>query len=300
MYRSCVMLLAVAASFACGQPAAAQVATPTPELAADLFETVAQVPVTVPLLKGGTRSGNMIVTHFRPKGPGPFPLVVMSHGRAGDAAGRAKPERQRFMGVTRYWIARGFAVVVPTRLGYGATGVEPDTEFSGKCEDKSYGSMAEGSSRQIRAAVTFAATLPFVDTQRIVLMGQSVGGLATTVATGKGIPGVVAAINFAGGSGGMPKVTPGKPCGPERLADIYRVAGRSAKAPMLWVYSENDQYWGAQIPRDWHKAYTGAGAKAEFVMLPPVGEDGHRAIDQPAVWTPHVDRFIASIGLKQN
>jgi hypothetical protein len=63
------------------------------------------------------------------------------------------------------------------------------------------------------------------------------------------------------------------------------------------IYAENDKYWGSQIARDWHKAYTAGGAKAELVMLPPVGDDGHRLIDQPTNWTPHVDRFIASIGL---
>ncbi len=283
-------------------PAAAQLApgTEPTKLAADLFETVAQVPVTVPLHNGGNRSGKMIVTHFRPAGPGPFPLVVMSHGRAGDAAGRAKPERQRFMGAARFWVSRGFAVLVPTRLGYGATGVAPDTEASGRCDNRNFGPMSEASAHQIRTAVAFGVGLPAVDKQRIVLMGQSVGGLATTVANGKGIPGVVAAINVAGGSGGNPKERPGNPCGPDRLTHVYRAAGKSATAPMLWIYAENDNYWGPQIPRDWHKAYTEAGAKAEFVMLPPVGEDGHRLIDQPSNWTSHVDRFIASLGLRKN
>ena len=292
-------LLLAAASPAAAQVAPGAVGEPV-KLAADLFETVAQVPVTVPLHGGGNRSGNMIVTHFRPTGAGPFPLVVMSHGRAGDAAGRAKPERQRFMNVVRYWVSRGFAIVVPTRLGYGATGVEPDTEASGRCDNRNYGPMSEASAHQVRTAVTFGAGLPGIDKQRVVLMGQSVGGLATTVANGKGIPGVVAAINVAGGSGGNPSERAANPCGPDRLAGVYRAAGKSAKAPMLWIYAENDKYWGATIPRTWHKAYTEAGAKAEFVMLPPVGEDGHRAIDQPPVWTPHVDRFIASIGLKKN
>lgn len=293
---------AVALLLAVAWPAIAQV-TPGVEptkLATDLNETVAQVPVTVPLHGGGKRSGNMIVTHFRPAGPGPFPLVVISHGRASDAAARAKPERQRFIRVVRYWVTHGFAVAVPTRLGYGATGVEPDTESSGQCDNRDYGPMSDGSAHQVRTALTFAAGLPRIDGQRIILMGQSVGGLATTVANGKGIPGVVAAINVAGGSGGNPKERPGKPCGADRLEGVYRAAGKTAKTPMLWLYAENDKYWGPQIPRTWHTAYTSAGAKADFVMVPPVGDDGHRMIDDLASWTPHVDRFIAALGLKKN
>jgi dienelactone hydrolase len=300
--RSAATALCLIVSACVMPPAQAQVApgASEPKLAADLFETVTKIPVTVALLGGASRSGEMIITHYKPAGAGPFPVVVMSHGRAGDAAGRAKPERQRFMAVTRFWIARGFAVIVPTRLGYGATGVEPDTEYSGLCNNKTYGPMAEAAAHQIRTAVAFAASQPWADTKRIVLMGQSVGGLASTVLNGKNVPGVVAAINMAGGSGGNPKQRPGDPCGADRLTEVYRAAGVAAKTPMLWVYAENDKYWGPDVPRSWHGAYIATGAKAELVMLPPVGEDGHRAIDQPPVWIPHVDRFIASIGLKKN
>jgi dienelactone hydrolase len=262
--------------------------------AADIHETVARVSVTVPLFDGTSHTGDMIVTHFRPEGPGPFPAVVMSHGRSSD---RARRDRFRFMTVVRYWTRRGFAVAVPTRLGYGAAGLTPDPEFSGpECSARDFGPMTLASSRQIRAAVEFMQSQQWVDGGKVILMGHSVGGLATTVATGGAIPGVIGSINSAGGSGGRPATHPGRPCSPDRMAGIYAAAGKSARTPMLWLYAGNDLFWGAEWPRRWHQAFVGAGGAAEFVMGPPVGDDGHRQIDQLPAWRPYVDRFIARLG----
>jgi hypothetical protein len=105
-------------------------------LEASLFETIAKVPVTVQPIFGDARQGEIIVTHFRPKGDGAFPLVVMNHGRS--AKDRAGPARFRFLEIARYWTRRGAAVMVPTRLGYGDAGVEPDPEETGPCERKRY------------------------------------------------------------------------------------------------------------------------------------------------------------------
>ena len=267
-----------------------------PELATDIHETVVDVPVTVALLDGGKRSGKMIITHFKPAtGDGPFPLVVMNHGRK--SSERSEPARFRSLGVTRYWVRRGFAVIVPTRMGYGATGIDPDTESSGSsCNERSYATMSEAAAHQIATAIAFGKTLPWIDKTKIIIMGQSVGGLAATVANANNHAGVIAAINSAGGSGGDPIGRPGKPCAPERLSSVFAAAGKTAKTPMLWFYSQNDQYWGASLPRTWHKAYTAAGAKADFVMLPANGDDGHKQIDNLASWRPTVDAFISKLG----
>ena len=52
-----------------------------PKLADDIHETINKVPVTVTLLSGKTYTGPIIVTHYRPDGPGPFPIVIFNHGR---------------------------------------------------------------------------------------------------------------------------------------------------------------------------------------------------------------------------
>jgi hypothetical protein len=65
----------------------------------------------------------------------------------------------------------------------------------------------------------------------------------------------------------------------------------------IWFYAENDRYWGPSVPREWHASYVGAGGKAEFHMLPPLGEDGHNIISLGGEhWRPLLDRFLVSLG----
>jgi dienelactone hydrolase len=278
-------------------PPSAPEAEEAPKLAEDIHETIARVPVTVKLLSGKQHRGQFIVTHFRPKGDGPFPVVVMNHGRAAARAKRAKPPRFRSTVIARFWIRRGFAVFVPTRLGYGDAGLDPDPENSGRCDARNYGLVLATMVDQIGATVEFAKSLPWVDPTRVVIMGQSYGGLASIGSSARALPGLVGAINFAGGGGGDPVKRPAHPCSPDQLSGVLREAGKQAKVPMLWLYSENDKYWGSQWPRRWHAAYTKGGGKADMTMFPPVDEDGHKLISKGfRMWRPVVDQFVGKLG----
>jgi hypothetical protein len=44
---------------------------------------------------------------------------------------------------------------------------------------------------------------------------------------------------------------------------------------MLWLYWQNDRYWGEPHPRQWHQAWQTGGGQAEFHSLPPTSGDGH-------------------------
>lgn len=299
---ACLAIVAVAtapgsrvaqAQGAAEPPKAAAPGTPV-KLAADIHETIERVPVTVRLIDGRSHTGTMVVTHFRPDGAGPFPVVVLNHGRASDE--RAKVPRWRYTPIAHYWTRRGFAVFVPTRLGYGDSGVEPDPELSGACARKNYGSMLQAATAAVSATLDLAKRQPWADTRRVIVMGISVGGITTTYAVGRGLPGIIAGINVAGGAGGNPRTMSAHPCDPGALKAVYAAAGRTAKAKMLWLYAQNDKYWGAELPRQWAAAYSGAGGKVDFEMLPPVGDDGHRLIASFSLWRPRIDRFLAGLG----
>jgi dienelactone hydrolase len=269
-----------------------------PNLAEDIYETIVKLPVTVTLLTGKSHTGQMIVTHFKPQGSGPFPVVIMNHGRSMAKEKRAVPPRIRYTAVARYWVRRGFAVFVPTRLGYGDAGLDPDPEFSGdKCDDRKYGVTLAAVLKHTGATLDFAKTLSWTDANRVIVMGQSVGGFASIGASAEKLPGLLAAINFAGGAGGDPETHPAQPCSTSQLTAVINDAGHRAKVPMLWLYAENDKFWGADWPRKWHAAYVQGGGRAELKTFPPVAEDGHQLINKGfRLWRPALDQFIAKLG----
>jgi dienelactone hydrolase len=249
--RLCVFTALASLICAAGaQHAAAQsplVGADTP-LRADLNEAVHFIPVTVTGLHGLTRSGLFIVTSYHPSGTGPFPAIVYSHGRMVSDADRAKPLRKTEHDIAAFWVRRGFAFFIPTRLGYGATGVEPDIEEVGGCDGADYGPAAQVTLTQVLATIKFAQSQAFVDPNRTVLIGNSAGGLAMIIASGTSLPsGIVMLLNFAGGAGGGVKGV-GIPCNERNIRLLITQAGKTARLPMLWIYASNDRFWGADLP----------------------------------------------------
>lgn len=262
----------------------------------DLREETRQISVTVKDLYSREETRQIPVTIFRPKGDGPFPLVVMNHGRAVSDK-RALQDVQRFEHLSRYLVGKGFVVMLPTRVGYAQTYGDFDPEASGDCRSLRVEPMATAASDQVLATVDFAKTLPFVDATRWLVMGQSVGGLTAVATVGRQPAGLLGAVNFSGGVGGDPEKTPGNPCGPQQVASVFGTLAKGAKVNMLWLYWQNDLYWGAGTPRRWHEAWTGGGGLAEFQSLPPVGQDGHSGVSADMNhWVPLVDDYLARLG----
>jgi dipeptidyl aminopeptidase/acylaminoacyl peptidase len=135
------LVLSALASTAPGQnnPSAPPAPAAAETLAADLREAVHRLPVTVADLYGRRETRELVLTVFKPPGTGPHPLLVFNHGRSG--TNRALPPRHRFETQARYFVSKGFAVVVPTRVGYGEASADFDPEESGPCNNKRYAPM---------------------------------------------------------------------------------------------------------------------------------------------------------------
>ena len=264
-------------------------------LAQDLNESVTSLDASVKDMFGREVQGKIVITQFKPDGDGPFPILILNHGRSG--TNRAQPARFRYTPQVRYFIGRGFAVFEPTRIGYGAAGTEPDPEESGGCSRKDYAPMAAAASSEILAVLDYARKQAHVDPARVLIVGQSVGGYSTVATAARNPAGLVAAINFAGGSGGDPVAHPAEPCEAYKLERMYAGFGASTHAPMLWIYTENDQYFGPRHSKAWHAAFVKAGGKAEYLLLPPFGKDGHSLFAAGiATWEPVVSQFLSSNG----
>ncbi|NDI84971.1 prolyl oligopeptidase family serine peptidase [Undibacterium sp. B2R-29] len=295
--RLALLLLTTAAmttpSYAAKKALSAAAATADADTA-DIHESVTDIAVSVNERSGQSVTGKVVITQFKPDGDGPFPFVLLNHGRAPN---RAQPPRFQLTQQARYFVQRGFAVFVPTRIGYGAFGTEPDPENAGPCKAKNYASIAQAASDEILAVIAYAARLPYVDAQRLLLVGQSVGGYSTVATVSRNPPGLIAAINFAGGSGGDPKTRPGEPCEADKLDQMFAAFGRTSKAPMLWLYTENDQHFSPKYGRAWHAAFINAGGQAELNVLPPFGRDGHSLFSAGFdIWQPLVSQFLDEHG----
>ena len=258
---------------------------------ADLHESVSTIEVTVKDFYGHEETGKVAITQFAPDGDGPFPILILNHGRA--VSDRGTPARFRYTRQVAYFVKRGFAVFEPTRIGYGQFGTQFDPEYSGTCHRKDYAPMIDAARLEESAVLDYARAQPHVDPHRIVIVGQSVGGFVTTAVAADNPDGVVAAINFAGGSGGDPVEHPGVPCQGERLEAMYAQFGKTARVPMLWIYTQNDRFFGPQYSSAWHTAFVDAGGHADYRLLPAFGDNGHMLFARgPDVWEPVVSEFL--------
>lgn len=257
-----------------------------------LNETVIHIPMTVPR-PGGVQRLRLEATLYRPPGPGPFPLVVLSHGTSRDPRQRVG-SRCRYDAQSWKFVSMGFAVVIPMRRGYGHSEGEY-AEGEGLCARSHFYEAGLESAKDLRATVEYVSALPGIDRQRLVLAGHSSGGFASLILAGQGLPGVRGVINFNGGRGS--KVN--QNCSPDKLVEACALAGRTTRVPTLWIYVENDSYFPPPLARQMSAAFRHAGGQVEFVMLPPFAEEGHylftdvRGLDQ---WTPAVNRFLNDLG----
>jgi dienelactone hydrolase len=268
-----------------------------PAARAALVEQVIQVPVAVVDRFGKSIAQDITVTlFFDDAAPRPYPALVLNHGRAVEPIDRAAIGRARYS-ANAHWLAQlGFLVAVPTRIGYGVTGGE-DVEDSGSCSAKRYAPGYEAAARQTLAVLHALRQRADVAPARAVVMGQSYGGTTAIAVAAHNPPGVQAAINFAGGGGGNPKTRPGDPCQPGRLEDLFTDYGKTARLPTLWIYTENDRYIGARLPREWFDAFRAAGGTGQFVRFGPHGEDGHALFTRgPEVWRGTVLKFLREHG----
>ncbi|HSN22161.1 MAG TPA: alpha/beta fold hydrolase [Usitatibacter sp.] len=249
--------------------------------------------IRVPVVDRG-ETATIDVTVFRPDGAGPFPIVVLSHGSPRSARERRAAGRQRMVAQSAPFVALGFAVLVPTRRGYGESGGHW-AEGYGSCRDPDYYSAGLETARDVRAAVDAVRGERWADTRHVLLAGQSAGGFGSVAAASTPFGGLAGVINFAGGRG---SVAPDSVCGEARLVEAMARYGRAARVPELWIYSANDRFFGPRLARRMYRAFVEAGGAAEFVEAPPSGVDGHgyfvRAMDD---WAPRVASFVRRIGL---
>lgn len=272
MKRSCTLALAAAIFTSLMNTAAAQAVDRT------LNESVEML--TLP----GT-STQLETTVYRPDGAGPFPVVVINHARH---SGEPK-EQERFRPATaaRYFLERGYAVVVPMRQGLSRSG----GWYVGRGCD-----VERNARNQAEDVAGVIAALPSAqfDKSRIVTVGHSHGGMTALAFGAAGNPGLRGIVNFAGG-------TRNSEC-PVWQYDLTQALAKMAphtKVPSLWIYGDNDSFFG-DVYRSLHSQYRAAGGNATLVTVNNFAPDSHQLFVAKAgapLWQPHVTEFLKTLGL---
>lgn len=265
--------------------------------AAKLIEEQVDLPVKVQDRHGQSHAQDIRVTLFwDDTSPTPRTPLVLQHGRATTLAKRQAFGRARYGDASRWLARRGFVVAVPTRIGYGVSGGD-DVEDSGPCARRQFTPAYRAAADQTLSVLRFLRTRPDVSHDKAVFMGQSFGGATALAAASLRPPGLTAVVNFAGGGGGDPVGHPGQPCSAPAMKAMLGGYGRTVEVPTLWLYTENDLFFGPDHPQAWAEAFRAAGGQVEFRQFPPHGEDGHLLFTQfPAVWQPVVADFLRRQG----
>lgn len=228
------------------------------------------------------------VTLFKPDGNGPFPVLMINHGK--EASNNRLQPRSRYPNVVREFLRRGYAIVIPMRQGFsnsGGAAVGEGCNIAGN---------GEAQAEDIVAVTRWIKSQPWADGGRMIMMGQSHGGLTTLAYAQNPDEGYKLFVNFAGGL----MWSSGSCQWQENLRRAFGSYGAKAKKPSIWFYGENDSLFPPSVIKPAHEAFVSAGGKAELVAYGPFGSDAHGmfgTIDGFAIWKDKVMEQIKAAGL---
>ena len=206
---------------------------------ASFAQQLLQATLDEKVVMGPARSGNTMIemetTIFKPPGNGPFPLIIVNHGKEPGDPHRQK--RDRFLVVSSEFVKRGYAVVVPMRKGFSkSTG----TYVENGCNMTDNGQLQ---ANDLEGALEYFSQQPWVDKNRILVAGQSYGGLATIAFGTRNFPGVRGLINFSGGLRADGGTCPWQ----AELVTAFATYGANSTLPSRWFYGQNDIYFNHAI-----------------------------------------------------
>jgi dienelactone hydrolase len=259
----------------------------TPVPAVTLDAALNEQIVMIPAVSGG-ESVELETTVFKPPGEGPFPLVIMNHGKA---LGNPRAQgRDRFVVISREFVRRGYAVVIPMRKGFSkSTGdyVDPG------CNMTAHGQMQAD---DLQGTLEYLRSQRWVDKDRIVVAGQSYGGLTALAFGTRNFPGVRGLINFAGGL----RMHGGDCRWESSLVKAFASFGAKTALPSLWFYGANDMHFGPDLATRMYDAYNQAGGQAKLVAYGAFKKDAHGmsgSRDGVKIWWPETEKFLKEVGM---
>ncbi len=236
---------------------------------------------------------------FKPPGNGPFPTLMFNHGSTGSGDNPALfVYTYSSATLARFFTERGWLVAFPQRRGRGKSDGLYDEGFE---ENRSRYSCTtalslpglDRSLTDIDAAAEYLAAHPDVDSKRMLIGGQSRGGIASVAYAGLKPARFLGVINFVGGWMGDRCVNA------EAINTNGFQRGASFATPMFWLYAENDPFYRVSHSKNNFDAFVKAGGKGSFRTYEPArGISGHSLISLPDLWQTDVAAYLDQLGLR--
>ncbi|TQF38541.1 peptidase [Bradyrhizobium sp. UNPF46] len=218
---------------------------------------------------------------FRPAGAGPFRLAVIAHASTQNVLRRAQMPQPEYRPLAAHLVARGFAVLVPERLGHGATGGRY-VEDQGGCDEADHARSGRATAEQIWLALEFLRMQDFIRKEAAIVIGHSAGGWGALALAGADPKTISAITVFAPGRGGHANDEPNRICAPHTLLAAATEFGKAARIPVTWLVAANDSYFSPSFSKSLADAFRGAGGKVDLRILPAAGSEGHWMIESEA------------------
>lgn len=211
---------------------------------------------------------------FRPDGKGPFRLAVIAHASPPTRQARAQMPQPEYPALTAALVARGFAVIIPQRLGHGKTG-GPFLEDPEGCDTGEYALSAQATGEAITTAMNFMRAQPFIRKDSGVIVGDDAGGWGALTLADQSPKSVSAIVLFSPGRGGRKDNRAGSVCAPDKLIAAATDFGDGAKVPVTWFVAQNDSYFTPEFSKQMADAFAEEAGAVDFQIVASYGEEGH-------------------------
>ncbi|MBR1088726.1 alpha/beta fold hydrolase [Bradyrhizobium manausense] len=238
---------------------------------------------------------------FRPAGAGPFRLAVIAHASTQNVLRRAQMPQPEYRALAAFLVARGFAVLVPERLGHGATGGYY-VEDQGGCDEADYARAGRATAEEISLALEYLRKQDFIRADAAVVIGHSAGGWGALALANSDPKTIATIIAFAPGRGGHANDEPNKICAPHTLLAAAAEFGKAARIPVTSLVAANDSYFAPAFSKALADAFRSGGGKDDFRALPAVGSEGHWLIETESgvrAAGSEIDRALKPVAAKK-
>jgi carboxymethylenebutenolidase len=235
-------------------------------------------------------SGNLRLHGFiyRPEGDGSFPTILWNHGS------EQYPKSGKL--IAKPFVSRGYVVFVPHRRGQGSSSnqseyimdlIHQESEVS---RGKKFVELQETHQEDVIAALSYLKQLPYVDPNKIAMVGCSFGGIQTVLATEKRL-GLRGTIAFAPGAMSWSKVP--------KLRSRLIQAVQSATVPILLIQAKND--YDLSPTQTMAKELEKINKPHKLLIFPRFGKtqaEGHGfCVRGEQIWSNEVFSFLDSVML---